>query len=131
MIRLAAIYCGNFKLSKCILGYARCYGPEETLRVDYCSQTIGDYGKATIMIQAVTFMDPKEGRTRMLIKPSHHLGRVIDIVCNFDPVLELEDGTVIRVFQGGSHQEHLSIRVTAEAVIQKHDKVRSMYRYMP
>jgi hypothetical protein len=82
------------------------------------------------MIRAVTFIDPIEGRTRMEIKSSHNLSRVINIVCNFDPVLELEDGSVLRVFQGGSNQDHLYMRVDADVLIEEHEKKRNRHGYL-
>jgi len=80
-------------------------------------------------IRAVFYMDPENGRSQLEVTPSRYLKRDIDLLCNFDPVLELEDGTTIRVFHGGSDQNHLLMRIEAEALVNKHDRRRCYSRY--
>jgi len=80
-------------------------------------------------VRAIFYMDSENGRSQLEVTPSRYLKKVIDLLCNFDPVLELEDGTTIRVFHGGSNQDHLLMRIEAESIVHKHDQRRCDLRY--
>ena len=80
-------------------------------------------------VRAVFYMDPESGRSKLEGTSSCYLKRAIDLLCNFDPVLEFEDGTTIRVFHGGSDRDHLLMRIEAESVLHKHGQKRCYSRY--
>ncbi len=77
-------------------------------------------------VRALIFVQPQVGRTRLLVEGAYvkyqkgqeikyaNLAIFVDTFIDMDPVLELEDGCLVRVCQGG---EPSSIRAEAQGIL--------------